>query len=86
MGLLWKKNYKPDIRYDTITPDMTVSDVVFNPSYTLFLQEASGYGAQTVNGLGMLACQGARNFTLWTGMEAPLDVMVEKLKEEFGEV
>ena len=77
---------KPDIRYDTIIPDMTVSDVVFNPSDTLFLQEASCRGAQTVNGLGMLACQGARNFTLWTGVEAPLDVMIKKLREEFGEV
>ena len=86
IGLGDDRGNKPDIRYDTITPNMTVSDVVFNPSNTLFLQEASGYGAQTVNGLGMLACQGARNFTLWTGLEAPLDVMIEKLKEEFGEV
>lgn len=86
IGLGDDRANKPDIRYDTITPDMTVSDVVFNPSNTLFLQEASKYGAQTVNGLGMLACQGARNFTLWTGMEAPLDVMIEKLREEFGEV
>ena len=86
IGLGEDRENKPDIRYDTITPDMTVSDVVFNPSNTLFLQEASRYGAQTVNGLGMLACQGARNFTLWTGLEAPLDVMIEKLKEEFGEV
>ncbi len=65
---------------------MTVSDVVFNPSDTLFLQEARKRGAKTVNGLGMLACQGARNFTLWTGVEAPLDVMIAKLKSEFGEV
>ena len=86
IGLGDDRGNKPDIRYDTITPNMTVSDVVFNPSNTLFLQEASGYGAQTINGLGMLACQGARNFTLWTGLEAPLDVMIEKLKEEFGEV
>ena len=71
---------------NTITSDMVVSDVVFNPSETLFLQSASGRGAKTVNGLGMLACQGARNFTLWTGREAPLEVMIGKLKEEFGEM
>ena len=65
---------------------MTVSDVVFNPSDTLFLQEAYKRGAKIVNGLGMLAWQGARNFTLWTGMEAPLEVMINKLKAEFGEV
>ena len=65
---------------------MIVSDVVFNPSETHFLQEAAKRGAKTVNGLGMLACQGARNFTLWTGVEAPLEVMIDKLKEEFGVV
>ena len=86
IGLGDDRANKPDIRYETITPNMTVSDVVFNPSDTLFLQEASRRGAQTVNGLGMLACQGARNFTLWTGVEAPLDVMIKKLREEFGEV
>ena len=73
----------PDIDYNTITPDMVVSDVVFNPVSTLFLQEAAGRGAKTVSGLGMLACQGARNFTLWTGCEAPLQVMEDKLREEF---
>ena len=77
---------RPDINYDTIIPAMIVSDVVFNPSETHFLQEAAKRGAKTVNGLGMLACQGARNFTLWTGVEAPLEVMIDKLKEEFGVV
>ena len=86
IGLGDDRANKPDICYDTVTPEMTVSDVVFNPSDTLFLQEAAKRGAKTISGLGMLACQGARNFTLWTGVEAPLDVMIGKLKEEFGEV
>ena len=86
IGLGEDRENRPDIDYDTITSDMVVSDVVFNPSETLFLQSASGRGAKTVNGLGMLACQGARNFTLWTGREAPLEVMIGKLKEEFGEM
>lgn len=86
IGLGDDRANKPDINYDTITDGMTVSDVVFNPSDTLFLQEAAKHGAKTINGLGMLACQGARNFTLWTGVEAPLEVMINKLKEEFGEV
>lgn len=75
---------KPDINYDTITEHMVVSDVVFNPCDTLFLQEAAKRGAKTVNGLGMLACQGALNFTLWTGVEAPLSVMEETLRREFS--
>ena len=85
IGLGEDRENKPDIDYNTITSNMVVSDVVFNPSNTLFLQSSFRRGAKTVNGLGMLACQGARNFTLWTGREAPLDVMIAKLKEEFGE-
>lgn len=76
---------KPDIDYETIRDTMVVTDVVFNPADTLFLKEAALRGAKTVSGLGMLACQGALNFTLWTGVPAPLEVMEETLRKEFGE-
>ena len=84
IGLAPESDKKPDIDYDSISPGMVVTDVVFNPAETLFLQAAASHGAKPVNGLGMLACQGALNFTLWTGEEAPLDVMEDKLREEFG--
>ena len=84
IGLAPESDKKPDIDYDSISPGMVVTDVVFNPADTLFLQAAASRGAKPVNGLGMLACQGALNFTLWTGKEAPLDVMEDKLREEFG--
>lgn len=76
-------NEKPDINYDTITPGMVVSDVVFNPDITEFLKAAAAKGAVTISGLGMLVCQGALNFTIWTGKEAPYDIMYEALKKEF---
>lgn len=76
---------KPDIDYNTLTPEMIVCDVVFNPCDTLFLKTAAEHGAVTVRGLGMLACQGALNFTLWTGVEAPLEIMEEQLRREFSE-
>lgn len=74
---------KPDISYETITSDMCVCDVVFNPAETVFLREAAQHGAKTVTGLGMLVQQAALNFTLWTGEEAPVEVMTEALKNEF---
>lgn len=83
VGFAPNVNEKPDINYDTIHEDMIVCDVVFNPCEPLFLKEAAKHGARTVNGLGMLACQGALNFTLWTGKEAPLDIMEEQLRKEF---
>ena len=73
---------KPDIGYHTVTDQMTVCDVVFHPAETEFLKSCAGQGSRIINGLGMLACQGALNFTLWTGVEAPLDVMEEKLRTE----
>lgn len=84
IGLFPHVDEKPDIDYDTITQDMVVTDVIFNDPNSLFLQEAAARGAQTINGLGMLVNQGALNFTLWTGEEAPLAIMTETLKREFG--
>lgn len=73
----------PDLDYSTVTASMCVCDVVFNPRNTIFLEKASANGAKTVDGLGMLTQQGALNFTLWTGVEAPVDIMYEALKKEF---
>ncbi|MDT3427730.1 shikimate dehydrogenase [Paenibacillus forsythiae] len=84
VGLYPNVNDKPDVNYDTVKPNMAVSDVIFNDPNTLFLQEAGRRGAKTINGLGMLVNQGAVNFTLWTGVEAPVDIMTQTLKQEFG--
>ena len=73
---------KPDIDY-SITNQMCVCDVIFNPAETIFLKTAAANGAKIVTGLGMLVQQAALNFTLWTGVEAPVDVMEEALKREF---
>lgn len=74
---------KPDIDYTTITPEMCVCDVIFNTAETIFLKSAAENGAKTITGLGMLVQQAALNFTLWTGVEAPVDVMEDALKKEF---
>ncbi len=84
VGLYPNVNEKPDIDYDTIAPGMVVTDVIFNDPNSLFLQEAKKRGAKTINGLGMLVNQGALNFTLWTGVEAPVDIMEETLRREFN--
>lgn len=83
VGLFPNTDQKPDINYDTVKSDMVVTDVIFNDPHSLFLQEAEKRGAKTINGLGMLVNQGALNFTMWTGVDAPVDVMVDTLKKEF---
>ena len=52
-----------------------VVDLVYHPLRTPLLAAAAARGAATVDGLGMLVHQGARQLGLWTGLEAPVDVM-----------
>ena len=54
---------------------LTVYDLVYNPSETKLLKSAKDAGAKTCSGLGMLVRQGALALTLWTGKEAPVEVM-----------
>lgn len=84
IGLYPNVNDKPNINYDSIQPHFVVSDVIFNDPRTLFLGEAKKRGAQTINGLGMLVNQAALNFRIWTGVDAPMDVMKQTLMNEFG--
>ena len=50
-------------------------DLVYNPGDTLFLQAARTAGCDTIGGFEMLVLQAAEQFSLWTGAEAPLDVV-----------
>ena len=84
VGFAPNRDQKPDIDYDSIRADMVVSDVVFDPVETVFLKEAAARGARTFTGIGMLVQQGALNFTLWTGEEAPVEVMYEALEKALG--
>lgn len=53
-----------------------VCDLVYNPAETPLIAAAKTAGAQTLGGLPMLVYQGAIAFELWTGREAPADVML----------
>ena len=50
-------------------------DLVYNPTETRFLREAEQVGCETLGGLSMFVAQAARQFSLWTGREAPGEVM-----------
>ena len=56
-------------------PDTFVYDTIYNPIQTHLLCQANTIGLRTANGLSMLLHQGALSFFLWTGQEAPLDIM-----------
>lgn len=70
---------------DSLSADMVVMDIIYNPLETRLLKAAGQAGCCTIDGLAMFVNQGARQFEWWTGREAPVDLMrqvvVEKLKE-----
>ena len=84
IGLYPNIKDKPDIDYSSITENMVVCDVIPNPPETGFLKEAAARGAKTVNGLGMLVYQAAICFKMWTGMDAPVEVMRSAIEKEFN--
>jgi len=66
---------------EVIPKNVLVYDVVYNPWPTSLLRLAQKAGANILGGLPMLVYQGAASFKLWTGREAPVDIMFHKAKE-----
>ena len=66
---------------EVIPKNVLVYDVVYNPWLTPLLRLAQKAGANILAGLPMLVYQGAASFKLWTGREAPVDIMFNKAKE-----
>ena len=56
-------------------PGVLAVDLIYLPPATEFLLAARAVGAQALDGLGMLVHQAALSFRLWTGRDAPIDVM-----------
>ena len=67
-----------------IRPAMIVFDTVYNPENTLLVKDARTRGALTVTGVEMFLRQAALQFRLFTGEDAPLDLMRETLKRQIG--
>lgn len=61
-----------------------VNDLIYHPSDTPLMVAARARGARTLNGLPMLVHQAARQFTLWTGVEAPLAAMLAAVEGELA--
>lgn len=70
----------PDVDKSPLQPEeipagSTVLDAVYNPLSTRLLQLAAARGCKTVSGASMFIRQGLRQFELWTGKQAPADVV-----------
>jgi shikimate dehydrogenase len=77
LGMMGKGGAAAPVDLSTLPPTAIVSDIVFKPLLTPLLIEAKQRGLKVHTGLGMLVCQGALGFELWTGLEAPIELMHE---------
>jgi shikimate dehydrogenase len=62
---------------EALPPGALVMDTVYEPERTRLLRDAEARGARAVGGKWMLVHQAAEQLRLWTGREAPVDVMAE---------
>ena len=64
-----------ELGLSTLDVPATVVDLVYGSHVTPICAWASAAGSRVVDGLEVLVRQGALSFELWTGREAPLEVM-----------
>lgn len=69
---------------EVIPAGALVFDLVYRPTKTRLMAAAEKRGARVLGGLAMLIYQGAESFRLWTGVEAPLDVMLQAGRSALG--
>jgi shikimate dehydrogenase len=72
------------VQEKTFREGMVVMDIIYNPAKTLFLSMAEARGCRIINGLPMFIYQGSEQFRLWTGLDAPIDVMTDVVKKELS--
>ena len=68
---------------DALRPSAWVATLVYHRR-TELLQRASARGHSTLDGKMMLVHQGARAYTKWTGLPAPVEIMTRALEQSLG--
>ncbi len=61
---------------------LIVMDVAFMPAHTALLLQAAALGCRTVSGTRMLVHQACRQIELYTGKDAPIDIMEQAMLQE----
>jgi len=79
-SLGWRPDDPVPVPAGFLREGMSVLDTCYNPGGTPLLEESRRCGLPCTDGLGMLVYQGAASFKIWTGREAPVDVMKEALR------
>ena len=65
-------------------PGIVLFDTVYHPENTMLLKLGREHQATTITGVEMFLRQAAFQFKIYTGLDAPLDVMRDTLKRKLG--
>lgn len=65
LGMYPEVNAKPEIPYSAMHENQLAYDLVYNPTTTKFMETASSYGAQIMNGMEMLKLQAEESWRIW---------------------
>jgi len=65
----------------SLSEEMVVMDIVYNPIKTRLLKEAEAQRCRTIGGISMFVFQAALQFELWIGKKAPVDIMERSVLE-----
>ncbi|WP_210366917.1 shikimate dehydrogenase [Bacillus sp. REN3] len=75
---------KVPLQITDIPSDALVSDIIYNPPLTKFLENAAENGATVQNGIDMFIYQGALAFEKWTGIFPDTERMKQNVLQHLG--
>jgi shikimate dehydrogenase len=70
-----------DLNLELLKKGAMVYDLVYKPRETTLVKNAKELGLRAAGGLSMLLHQGAKSFEIWTGNNAPIDVMRKAIEQ-----
>ncbi|MFZ1609504.1 MAG: shikimate dehydrogenase [Chitinophagales bacterium] len=65
LGMYPEINAQPNIPYSAMHKNQLAYDLIYNPTTTKFMETASSYGAQIMNGMEMLKLQAEESWRIW---------------------
>jgi 3-dehydroquinate dehydratase/shikimate dehydrogenase len=83
-GTLGLYEAEAPIDLESVSAVKIVFDLIYNPVETRLMKDAVSLGIKACNGLEMLIEQAAAQFRLWTGADAPIDVMRTSVESRLG--
>lgn len=67
---------------ELLRPELIVFDIVYAPLKTRLIRDAESVGCEIITGDKMLVFQAAESFRIWTGREAPVELMQKVAERE----